>query len=75
MIALNDMLLSRAVSALSDMEKHKKHRNPAVPDITANAMNIANHTMLSSKALRGSASTFGDESNDKTAIDKAIKLV
>lgn len=63
MIALNDMLLSRAVRASPATEKQKARRNPATPENTANPMNNAAHGLPSSSALRGSASIYGNSNS------------
>ena len=62
MIALNDILLNRAVRASPDTEKVNVRKNPAIPENTANAINIDVHTLPFSSAVRGSAKTFSNKS-------------
>jgi len=54
MMALNDILLSRAVRASPESEKQNVRRKPTIPDTTASAMNNSDHNLPSSSAVRGS---------------------
>ena len=57
MMALKDMLLSRAVRASPDTEKQNVRRKPKINAKPASAANISAQTLPSSSAVRGSANT------------------
>ena len=57
MMALKDMLLSRAVRASPDTEKQNVRRKPTSPATPASAINNKDHNLPSSSAVRGSAYT------------------
>ena len=73
MMALNDILLSRAVRASPDTEKQNVCKNPAIHESPANAINIPDHTLPSSSAVRESANALGNKNSNKNSMHNYVE--